>query len=81
MAVEGSGTWGAAKDGGTRSTSSRDRRRVMTTFYDVEIGALETQELRIKPVPFWLVSFSDSIKGPVRQPYLLCRAFARWEDY
>jgi hypothetical protein len=39
----------------------------MTTFYHVQIGALETQEFRTSPVPFWLVCFSDTIKGPLRQ--------------
>jgi hypothetical protein len=27
----------------------------MTTFYHAQVGALETQELHTKPVPFWLV--------------------------
>jgi hypothetical protein len=31
----------------------------VTTFYHVQVGALETQEFRTKPVPFWLVSFSS----------------------
>jgi hypothetical protein len=39
----------------------------MTTFYQVQVGALETQEFRTSPVPFWLVCFSDTIKGPLRQ--------------
>jgi hypothetical protein len=44
----------------------------MTTFYHIQIGALETQEFRTTPVPFWLVSFSDeSIKGPARQMYFV----------
>jgi hypothetical protein len=36
----------------------------MTTFYHVQVGALETQEFRTTPVPFWLVCFSDTVKGP-----------------
>src|ERR1700730_7955785 len=36
----------------------------MTTFYHVQIGAIETQEFRTSPVPFWLVCFSDTVKGP-----------------
>jgi hypothetical protein len=28
----------------------------MTTFYNIQIGALETQEFRTQPVPFWLIS-------------------------
>jgi hypothetical protein len=39
----------------------------MTTFYGVQVGALETQEFRTQPVPFWLVSFSDTVKGPFKQ--------------
>jgi hypothetical protein len=27
----------------------------MTTFCGVQVGTLETQELREKPIPFWLV--------------------------
>jgi hypothetical protein len=30
---------------------------IMTTFYGIQVGALETQEFRTEPVPFWLVSF------------------------
>jgi hypothetical protein len=37
----------------------------MTTFYHEQIGALETQESRTTPVPFWLVCFSDTVKGPI----------------
>jgi hypothetical protein len=44
----------------------------MTVFYHIQIGALETQEFRTTPVPFWLVSFSyESIKGPARQMYFV----------
>jgi hypothetical protein len=43
----------------------------MTTFYYVQIGALETQEFRAQPVPFWLVCFSDAIKGPLRQMFFV----------
>jgi hypothetical protein len=38
----------------------------MTAFYHVQVGALETQEFRTQPVPFWLVCFSDTVKGPLR---------------
>ena len=34
----------------------------MTTFYHIQIGALEPREFRSTPVPFWLVSFSESIE-------------------
>jgi hypothetical protein len=33
----------------------------MMTFYHVQIGALETQEFRATPVPYWLVCFSDTV--------------------
>ena len=39
----------------------------MTTFYHVQVGALETQEFRTSPLQFWLVCFSDTVKGPLRQ--------------
>ena len=41
----------------------------MTTFYHVQVGALETQEFRANQAPFWLISFSDTIKGTMRQMY------------
>jgi hypothetical protein len=43
----------------------------VTTFYHVQIGALETEEFRTTPVPFWLVCFSDAIKGPMRQMFFV----------
>ena len=43
----------------------------MTTFYHVQIGALETQEFRTQPVPYWLVCFSDTVKGPLRQMFFV----------
>jgi hypothetical protein len=43
----------------------------MTTFYHVQVGALETQEFPATPVPFWLVCFSDTIKGPMRQMFFV----------
>ena len=41
----------------------------MLTFYHAQVGALETQEFRTTPVPFWLVCFSDTAKGPLRQMF------------
>jgi hypothetical protein len=35
----------------------------MTTFYHIQVGALETQEFRTTPAPFWLICFSDTVKG------------------
>jgi hypothetical protein len=43
----------------------------MTTFYHQQIGALETREFRTQPVPFWLICFSDAIKGPLRQMFFV----------
>ena len=43
----------------------------MTTFYHVQVGGLETREFRTSPVPFWLVCFSDTIKGPLRQMFFV----------
>jgi hypothetical protein len=41
----------------------------LTAFYGVQVGALETQELRTTPVPFWLVCFSYTIRGPIKEMY------------
>ena len=77
---------GAAKDGGSwntfrsRTAEFPERRHqekaaeiadFMTTFYHVQVGALETQEFRTTPVPFWLVCFSDTVKGPLRQMFFV----------
>jgi hypothetical protein len=43
----------------------------MTTLYHAQIGALETQEFRTQPIPFWLVSFSDTTQGPMRQMFFV----------
>jgi hypothetical protein len=43
----------------------------MTTFYHVQVGALETQEFQTTPVPFWLVCFSDTVKGPMKQMFFV----------
>jgi hypothetical protein len=43
----------------------------MTTFYHIQIAALDTQEFRTTPIPFWLVSFSDPIKGPICQMFFV----------
>ena len=43
----------------------------MTTFYHVQIGAMETQEFRTTPVAFWLISFSDTIKGPIKNMFFV----------
>ena len=43
----------------------------MTTFYGIQVGGLETQEFRMEPMPFWLVCFSEAIKGPMHQLYFV----------
>jgi hypothetical protein len=43
----------------------------MTTFYHVQVGALETQEFRTQPVPFWLLCFSDAVKGPIKNMFFV----------
>ncbi len=43
----------------------------MTTFYHAQVGALETQEFRTTPAPFWLICFSDTIKGQLRQMFFV----------
>jgi hypothetical protein len=43
----------------------------MTTFYHVQVGALETQEFRTTPLPHWLICFSDTTKGSLRQMFFV----------
>ena len=43
----------------------------MTTFYGIRVEALASQEFRTQPMPFWLVSFSDKVKGLLKQLYLV----------
>src|SRR5246127_4909894 len=43
----------------------------MTTFYHIQVGALETQEFRTTLAPFWLICFSDAIKEPLRQMFFV----------
>jgi hypothetical protein len=43
----------------------------ITTFCHVQFGALETQEFKTQPVPFWLVCFSDTVKGPLREMHFV----------
>ena len=38
----------------------------VTSFYHVQVGALETQEFLARPIAHWLFCFSDTIKGPNR---------------
>jgi hypothetical protein len=43
----------------------------ITSYYGIQVGALETQEFRTTPLPFWLVCFSDTVKGPLRQMFFV----------
>jgi hypothetical protein len=43
----------------------------VTTFYHAQVGALESQEFRTQPVPFWLVCFSDTVKGPIKNLFFV----------
>ena len=79
-------------DAVTKEKAAEIAADFMTTFYHVQIGALETQEFRTTPVPFWLISFSDArLKDQLkicissscyRTGRLLCqewrKAFNRW---
>src|SRR3984893_4590139 len=58
-------------DAVTKEKAAEIAADFMTTFYHVQIGALETQQFRTSPVPFWLVCFSDPIKGPLRQMFFV----------
>jgi hypothetical protein len=49
----------------------------MTVFCQIQVGSLETQEFRTTPVPFWLICFSDTVKGPI-QGAVLCCCVAGW---
>jgi hypothetical protein len=77
---------GAAKDGGTleyvfdageqnspnavtKEKAAEIAADFMTTFY--QVGAMEAQEFRITPLPFWFICFSDTIKGPMREMYFV----------
>jgi hypothetical protein len=55
----------------TREKAAEIAADFMTTFYHVQIGALETQEFRTQPVQFWLICFSDTIKGPMREMFFV----------
>src|ERR1700732_1015016 len=43
----------------------------VTTFYHAQSVALECREIRTQPVPFWLGSYSDTTKGPMRQMFFV----------
>jgi hypothetical protein len=64
LAIELFRNRGAANDGGTLEYVCEVGERN-------PLGALETQEFRTTPVPFWLVCFSDTVKGPLRQMFFV----------
>jgi hypothetical protein len=51
----------------------------MTTYYGVQVGALETQELRQQPIPFWLVCFLGH-RQRIFTAIVLCHCLAGWDD-
>jgi hypothetical protein len=55
----------------TKEKAAQIAAEFMTTFYHVQIGALKSREFRTQPVPFWLVCFSDTVKGPWRQMFFV----------
>ena len=61
----------------TKENAAEVAAEYMTTFYHVQVGALETQEFGTTPAPFWPVSFSDTIKRPMRQMYFVVLLPAR----
>jgi hypothetical protein len=58
-------------DAVTKEKAAEIAADFMTTFYHVQVGALETQEFRTTPVPFWLVCFSDTVKGPIKNMFVV----------
>ena len=55
-------------DAVTKEKAAEIAADFMTTFYHVQVGALETQEFRTMPVPFWLINAGAS--QPAQQsPY------------
>src|SRR4029077_17634573 len=58
-------------DAVTKEKAAEIAADFMTTFYHVQVGTLKTQEFRTTPIPFWLISFSDTIKGALRQFYFV----------
>jgi hypothetical protein len=55
----------------TKEKASEIAADFMTNFYHVQIDALEIQEFGQKPIPFWLVCFSDTVEGPLRQLFFV----------
>jgi hypothetical protein len=41
----------------------------VTSFYHVQIGSIESQEYRTRPIPYWLFCFSDAIKRLIRRMF------------
>src|SRR5580693_7021252 len=58
-------------DAVTKQKAAEIAADFMTTFHHVQVGALETQEFRTTPVPFWLVCFSDTVKGPIKNMFFV----------
>jgi hypothetical protein len=58
-------------DAVTKEKAAEIAADFMTTFYHVQVGTLESQEFRPMPVPFWLICFPDTLKGPLRQMFFV----------
>jgi hypothetical protein len=43
----------------------------MTSFYRIQVGVLETKSFANSRCHFWLVSFSDTVKDPLREMYFV----------
>jgi hypothetical protein len=43
----------------------------VTTFYHLQVGTIESQEFRTRPIPHWLFSFSNTIKGPIDRMFFV----------
>jgi hypothetical protein len=64
-------------DAVTKEKAAEIAADFMTTFYHVQVGALETQEFRTMPVPFWLILLLRHDQGCT--PAILLRGpVARW---
>ena|SRR5271165_2811878 len=43
----------------------------VASFYHVQIGTIESQEFRARPIPHWLFCFSDTIRGPIDRMFFV----------
>jgi hypothetical protein len=43
----------------------------VTSFYHVQIGAIESHEFSTRRIPHWLFCFSDTTKGPIERMFFV----------